>query len=62
MSKIKLVVIDLKNKRMVIQMDFIKWIGFGVLIFLLITHFGIHFFLKSQKKKKRADKKKRQLE
>jgi len=44
------------------KMDFIKWIGFGVLIFLLITHFGIHFFLKWQKKKKRAEKKKRQLE
>jgi preprotein translocase subunit YajC len=38
-------------------MDFIQWIGFGVLAFLLITHFGIHFFLKWNKKRKRALKK-----
>ncbi len=38
-------------------MDFIKWIVFGVLGFLLITHFGLHFFIKWNKKRKRALKK-----
>lgn len=38
-------------------MDFIKVIGIGVLVFLLATHFGLHFYFKIQKKKKRALKK-----
>ncbi len=38
-------------------MDFIKWIGFGLLAFLLTIHFGLHFYFKWEKKRKREQRK-----
>lgn len=43
-------------------MDFIKVIGIGVLVFLLVTHLGLHFYFKIKKRNKRALKKQQRAE